>query len=137
MSKFSEKASASSVNITLLEGRAGAELKAVALRLIKTLSISAAKVEDYFDAFSIFPLDRQMRVTMDAMKTFYSAAGLELSEEDCRDAMKAFTGNELTFTLDFETYVINMERWARKVQCTIQSVTSLRSDCCVMDIYLI
>lgn len=137
MSKFSEKASASSVNITLLEGRAGAELKSVALRLIKTLSISAAKVEDYFDAFSIFPLDRQMRVTMDAMKTFYSAAGLELSEEDCRDAMKAFTGNELTFTLDFETYVINMERWARKVQCTIQSVTSLRSDCCVMDIYLI
>ena len=137
MSKFSEKASASSVNITLLEGRAGAELKAVALRLIKTLSISAAKVEDYFDAFSIFPLDRQMRVTMDAMKTFYSAAGLELSEEDCRDAMKAFTGNELTFTLDFETYVINMERWARKVQCTIQSVTSLRSDCCVMDMYLI
>lgn len=137
MSKFSEKASASSVNITLLEGRAGAELKSVALRLIKTLSISAAKVEDYFDAFSIFPLDRQMRVTMDAMKTFYSAAGLELSEEDCRDAMKAFTGNELTFTLDFETYVINMERWARKVQCTIQSVTSLRSDCCVMDMYLI
>ena len=137
MSKFSEKASASSVNITLLEGRAGAELKAVALRLIKTLSVSAAKVEDYFDAFSIFPLDRQMRVTMDAMKTFYSAAGLELSEEDCRDAMKAFTGNELTFTLDFETYVINMERWARKVQCTIQSVTSLRSDCCVMDMYLI
>jgi hypothetical protein len=137
MSKFSEKASASSVNITLLEGRAGAELKSVALRLIKTLSISAAKVEDYFDAFSIFPLDRQMRVTMDAMKTFYSAAGLELSEEDCRDAMKAFTGNELTFTLDFEIYVINMERWARKVQCTIQSVTSLRSDCCVMDMYLI
>jgi hypothetical protein len=137
MSKFSEKASASSVNITLLEGRAGAELKALALRLIKTLSISAAKVEDYFDAFSIFPLDKQMRVTMDAMKTFYSAAGLELSEEDCRDAMKAFTGNELTFTLDFETYVINMERWARKVQCTIQSVTSLRSDCCVMDMYLI
>ena len=137
MSQFSEQASASSVNITLLEGRAGAELKSVALRLIKTLSISAAKVEDYFDAFSIFPLDRQMRVTMDAMKTFYSAAGLELSEEDCRDAMKAFTGNELTFTLDFETYVINMERWARKVQCTIQSVTSLRSDCCVMDIYLI
>ena len=137
MSKFSEKASASSVNITLLEGRAGAELKSVALRLIKTLSISAAKVEDYFDAFSIFPLDRQMRVTMDAMKTFYSEAGLELSEEDCRDAMKAFTGNELTFTLDFETYVINMERWARKVQCIIQSVTSLRSDCCVMDIYLI
>ena len=137
MSKFSEKASASSVNITLLEGRAGAELKAVALRLIKTLSISAAKVEDYFDAFSIFPLDRQMRVTMDAMKTFYSAAGLELSEEDCRDAMKAFTGNELTFTLDFETYVINMERWARKVQCIFQSVTSLRSDCCVMDMYLI
>jgi hypothetical protein len=78
-----------------------------------------------------------MRVTMDAMKTFYSAAGLELSEEDCRDAMKAFTGNELTFTLDFEIYVINMERWARKVQCTIQSVTSLRSDCCVMDMYLI
>lgn len=137
MSKFSEKASASSVNITLLEGRAGAELKSVALRLIKTLSISAAKVEDYFDAFSIFPLDKQMRVTMDAMKTFYSAAGLELSEEDCRDAMKAFTGNELTFTLDFEIYVINMERWARKVQCTIQSVTSLRSDCCVMDMYLI
>lgn len=137
MSKFSEKASASSVNITLLEGRAGAELKSVALRLIKTLSVSAAKVEDYFDAFSIFPLDRQMRVTMDAMKTFYSAAGLELSEEDCRDAMKAFTGNELTFTLDFETYVINMERWARKVQCIIQSVTSLRSDCCVMDMYLI
>ena len=125
------------MNITLLEGRAGAELKSVALRLIKTLSVSAAKVEDYFDAFSIFPLDRQMRVTMDAMKTFYSAAGLELSEEDCRDAMKAFTGNELTFTLDFETYVINMERWARKVQCIIQSVTSLRSDCCVMDMYLI
>mmetsp|Transcript_5575 Transcript_5575/g.9146 ORF Transcript_5575/g.9146 Transcript_5575/m.9146 type:complete len:167 (+) Transcript_5575:94-594(+) len=115
MPKFSEKANASTANPSLLDGREGEELKHITGRLMTTLSINAEKVEDYFNAFSIFPLDKKKCVTMNALKSFYERAGLDLSEEDCIDAMKAFTGNELTFTLDFETYVINMERWARKV----------------------
>mmetsp|Transcript_5576 Transcript_5576/g.9147 ORF Transcript_5576/g.9147 Transcript_5576/m.9147 type:complete len:181 (+) Transcript_5576:94-636(+) len=114
MPKFSEKANASTANPSLLDGREGEELKHITGRLMTTLSINAEKVEDYFNAFSIFPLDKKKCVTMNALKSFYERAGLDLSEEDCIDAMKAFTGNELTFTLDFETYVINMERWARK-----------------------
>lgn len=115
MSKFSEKAATNSANVTVLQGREGPELKVVAQRLLTTLSITTDKVDDYFEAFSIFPLDKNKRVTLAAIQSFYEAAGLDLSEDDCRNAMKAFTGNELTFSLDFETYVINMERWARKV----------------------
>lgn len=115
MSKFSDKAAASSSNLTVLEGRGGEEMKNIAKRLLTSLSISAESIEDYYDAFTIFPLDRNKCVTMDALRIFYEKAGLELSEGDCEDAMKAFTGNDLTFSLDFETYVINMERWARKV----------------------
>ena len=115
MSKFSDKATINATNLTILEGRGGEGMKKIAERLLLSLSISAEALEDYYDAFTIFPLDRNKCVSMDALKSFYDKAGLELSEEDCEDAMKAFTGNDLTFSLDFETYVINMERWARKV----------------------
>jgi Ca2+-binding EF-hand superfamily protein len=119
MSKFSDKATANTTNVTVLEGRGGEELTVVARRLLLSLSITAEQVEDYYDAFTIFPLDRNKCVTMDAMKTFYKNAGLDLSDDDCENAIKAFTGNDLTFSLDFETYVINMERWARKVRVRV------------------
>jgi Ca2+-binding EF-hand superfamily protein len=113
MSKFAQKASLA--NLTVLEGRAGDELKQIAERLLVSLSITGEQVEDYFDAFNMFTLDRNKCVTLDALKSFYGNAGLDLSEEDCENAIRAFTGNDLTFSLDFETYVINMERWQKKV----------------------
>ena len=115
MSKFSEKAAATTTNMTVFDGRGGDELKKIANRLLKTLSLTPEQVEDYFDAFTMFPLDRNKCISADSIKSFYENAGLDLSMDDCAIAMKAFTGNDLTFSLGFEAYVINMERWAKKV----------------------
>lgn len=115
MSKFVRKATTNSVNLTVLEGRAGDEMKSIAQHLLVSLSLSPEQLEDYFDAFAIFPLDERNCITMEAMKSFYESSGLELSDEDCRNAMRAFTGNESASLLNFESYVINMERWQKQV----------------------
>lgn len=105
MSKFSDKAIINASNLTVLEGRGGDGMKRIAQRLLVSLSISAETVEDYYDAFIIFPLDRNKCITMDSLKSFYDKAGLELSEEECEDAMRAFTGRNVLILINVVTYM--------------------------------
>ena len=119
MSAFAQKAiqhvSGSRSKLSILDGREGVRLKAIATRLQLAYGLSAEKIDDYYDAFTMFPLDSSQRISPSSMFKFYADADVELSEENCLNAMRAFTNIQNIESLDFETYVVSMERWMKKV----------------------
>jgi hypothetical protein len=128
MSTFAQKAllhvSSTQAKLSILEGREGVRLQAIATRLRSAYGITSEQIEDYYDAFIMFPLDSNQRISPMSILKFYSKAEVELSEENCLIALREFCGIQNTESLDFETYVMSMEKWMKKVFYIYSSVGS-------------
>ena len=100
---------------SVVDGREGVRLKAIAVRLQLAYALTNEQIDDYYDAFIMFPLDSNQRISSQSVFKFYENADVELSEENCLTAIRAFTGIQNIEGLDFEQYVVAMEKWMKKV----------------------
>jgi Ca2+-binding EF-hand superfamily protein len=118
MSQFTRKAmvhvSGQSVT-TLLDGREGNELRDLAQRLKSTLNLTAEQIDDYYDAFLMFPRDSSNKISVSSIQIFYENSDIKLEYEDGAKALHAFTGSRNVNSIDFESFVVNLERWMKKV----------------------
>jgi hypothetical protein len=100
---------------TLLDGREGNELKALAQRLKTTLNLTAEQIDDYYDAFLMFPRDSHNKISSSSIQIFYENSDINLEYEDGMKALHAFTSSRTVNSIDFESFVVNMEKWMKKV----------------------
>mmetsp|Transcript_15916 Transcript_15916/g.23980 ORF Transcript_15916/g.23980 Transcript_15916/m.23980 type:complete len:176 (+) Transcript_15916:118-645(+) len=117
LSKFTEKAIdhvSSQTAVSILDGREGQALKIVATRLQMALKLTNEQLDDYYDAFVMFPLDDNHRISVSSLQKFYTEADIDLSEEDCLRAIGSLSGINGLVSLDFEAFVLSMERWIKK-----------------------
>lgn len=101
---------------TISEGREGNELKEISERLKLNLNLTSEQIDDYYNTFHIFPLDLNNCLTIKSIQMFYYNSDIELSYEDSLKALQIFTGSRNNdHIIDFETFVVNMEKWMKKV----------------------
>jgi hypothetical protein len=118
MSSFTSKALGhviGQVATTIVDGREGLTLKLIATRLQLSLRLTAEQIDDYYDAFIMFPLDNNQRISVSSLQEFYSKSDIDLSSDDCLKAMRSFVGIENIVSIDFESFVHSMERWEKRV----------------------
>lgn len=108
---------------TLIDGREGNELKLIAKRLKSTLNLTNEQIDDYYDTFIMYPLDNNNQLTISSIQLFYSNSDIELTYEDALKSLQAFTGERNIHSIDFETFVVNMEKWIKKVFYFIDSIS--------------
>jgi Ca2+-binding EF-hand superfamily protein len=124
-SQFTKKAmvhvSGAQTVATLCDGREGNELKFIARRLQTTLNLTPEQIDDYYDAFQMFPLDSNQRISASSIQIFYENSDINLSQNDAMNALSAFLGTSRGNhslqgnSIDFELFVINLEKWMKKV----------------------
>ena len=152
-SKFTKKAmvhvSGTQTIGSLCDGREGNELKIIAKRLQSTLNLTCEEIDDYYDAFQMFPLDSRHQISAASIQTFYENSDINLTHSDAMNALYAFLGGGPTMTaaatgttttvgrggnhhslqginsIDFELFVIHLEKWMKKVRLDPLTLSSL------------
>ena len=119
MSNFTRKAlnHLTGQNLTpIINGREGNTLKLIAEKLKISLNLTITEIDDYYDTFLLFPLDQFNHLTINSIQLFYLNSDILLSYDDALKSLQAFTGirNNISY-IDFETFVVNMEKWSKKV----------------------
>jgi hypothetical protein len=125
-SQFTKKAmvhvSGAQTVASLCDGREGNDLKIIAQRLQATLNLTPEQIDDYYDAFQMFPLDSNQRISASSIQIFYENSDINLTQNDAMNALNAFLGttrgNHHSLqgkSIDFELFVINLEKWMKKV----------------------
>lgn len=122
-SKFTQKALAHATGqamTTLLDGREGPELQIIAQRLHSSpYNLSSEEIDDYYDAYCIFPLDSSHHINATSLQIFYENSDITLEYQDAVNALHVFLGQRNLTSIDFEVFVVNMEKWKKKVPSTL------------------
>jgi hypothetical protein len=89
----------------LTEGREGPQLRQMSTLVRENKSLTDGKVELIYEAFQMFPLDAEGRLTAQALGDYYSTAGLVFTPADCEQMISLFLGAPAT-SIDFEQFAL-------------------------------
>jgi Ca2+-binding EF-hand superfamily protein len=89
----------------ITDGREGSVLKQMSRKLKDHKELTNEKVELIFEAFKMFPLTRDNKLTIEGLQSYYSQVDIILTHEQCAKMLSLFIGAPVT-SVDFEEFAL-------------------------------